>query len=229
MRTILLIILGVVLIMVFWRLFRTRSTGRGRGDEPAPAPRSLADLHVRDASVGDTISIHGAGADFEDLDFTVDRRNRYESGEETWFELSGVHRGRRLFLEVYEDDVVEVSYSWADESRTLPEIGLTEDDLVRLDEEGRAGNTVEALGETWRYEESGEVGYFREGEGEGEGFYSWSLRSADGQRVLFIEKYEGEPFEAGVATAVMMNAAAMRARDRIFMAGSGTARVEGDG
>lgn len=203
MRTLLLLILGGLLVAILFRMFRRRRTDA----PPMLEETNLAALSITDARVGDTVSIAGMGDDFDDLDLTVDRRNRYESGGDTWYELSGLYRGRRIHVEVYEDDEVEVSIT-RDEALTLDAVGLTEADLVRMDTARSRSEGFEHDGSRWSYLASAETGYFRDDQGEGEGFYGWEFEEADGTRTLYVEKWEGEPFEAGIAE--MVNAADVR-------------------
>jgi hypothetical protein len=171
--------------------------------KPPPLPqRDLANLGITDARRGDNVSVLAAGDEFEDLEFVVDRRNRYESGDEEWFELSGMYKGRRVFVEYYEDDEIEVSVNLARREISLSDLGLTEADLIRMDEERSSSNGFEFDGAGWNYSSSEEVGYFKDARGEGEGYYCWNFRTKDGKRELFIEKWEGDPFEGGIAEIV---------------------------
>jgi hypothetical protein len=200
MTNLILVALGIVLVVLMVMIFKRKEAG------PPPIPqRDLASLRVTDARMGDSISVLAAGDDFEDLDFVVDRKNRYESGNEEWFELSGMYKGRRVFVEYYEDDEVEVSVNLGREKPLLSDLGLTENDLIRMDEERSTSNGFEYDGQPWRYVSSQEVGYFKDGRGDGEGYYCWDFRSEDGKREIFVEKWEGEPFEGGIAGIVNPN------------------------
>ena len=99
-----------------------------------PQRTDLANLTIKDASRGDNIILSGAGQSYEDLSFTVDRLNRYESNGEEWFELSGLSAGKRVFLEWSEDDELEVTIQ-RQGGLHLEAIGASEEDLVRMDEE----------------------------------------------------------------------------------------------
>ena len=151
------------------------------------------------AKVGDTIEIEGVGERFEHVNFTIDRRSRYESGGETWYEVSGTQRGERVYVELYDDDELEVTVQLPAAALSLHDLGLTEEDLARMDDERSPKNTVAYNGETWSYADSDEIGYSKDGKSPLEGYYNWDFKSADGLRVLFVEKWEGEPFEAGIA------------------------------
>ena len=198
MQPLLLWVLGGLFIGVLFVMFK-----KTKSKKPDTVPvKSLADAKITDARAGDTVSVLGSGDEFDDLDFTVDRRNRYESGDDNWHEVSGLYRGRRVFVEFYEDDVLEVSFTKTMKPLSLKDLGLEESDLIRMDDERTRANSFEHDGVTWSYKSSQEVVYFKNGTGEGEGFYSWEFESPDGRRLLFIEKWEDEPFEAGIAETV---------------------------
>jgi len=197
MTDLILIGLGIVFVIILVMIFKKRGSKR-----PPLPQRDLANLGITDARAGDNIAVLAAGDDFEDLEFVVDRRNRYESGNEEWFELSGMYKGRRVFVEYYEDDEIEVSVNLARTEISLPDLDLSEENLTRMDEERSTDNGFEYDGQSWKYSSSEEVGYFKDGRGEGEGYYCWNFRTGDGRRELFIEKWEGDPFEGGIAEIV---------------------------
>ena len=57
-------------------------------------------------------------------------------------------------------------------------------------------------GVEWAFAGSGERTFYEAGSSDGEGFYGWEFREMDGLRVLYVEKWEDEPFRAGIATVV---------------------------
>ena len=165
---------------------------------PASKP-DLAHLKVTDAQVGDVLSVTGAGQDFSDLDFTVDRRGRLEAGSRSWVELSGSWRERRLYLEVHDDAaVVEVFGNFDGRKLTLDEIGLLEQDLADLDSRQNPSDFLDYDGKFWLYRFSREMGVFSGGNATGTGFYAWQFQEQDGRRFLNFRKYQGEPFTAGI-------------------------------
>src|SRR5579872_3145709 len=109
---------------------------------PDPVP-DLANLKVTDARAGDALSISGAGENFSDLDFTVDRLTRYEAGNRHWFEISGPYKDRRAAVRVGGDDDVEVGLHADSVKLTLDEIGLAEADLAEIDERQNTGDNFE--------------------------------------------------------------------------------------
>ncbi|MCH2695553.1 MAG: DUF4178 domain-containing protein [Acidobacteriia bacterium] len=160
---------------------------------------NLSGLGIKDASKGDVVVISGASETYDDINFNVDRLNRYESHDETWYELSGMGGGKRIFLEWYEDDELEISIQ-RESGLGIEEIGLTEKQLIQMDDNPSRSNFVEYKGNQWHYVESTEVTYFKDDSSDGEGFYLWRFQNNDLQ--LFVEKYEGDPFEVGISENV---------------------------
>jgi hypothetical protein len=166
---------------------------------PAATP-DLASLKVSDARVGDVLSVTGAGPDFSDLDFTVDRLDVLEAGSQRWFELSGTWRERRVYLEVHKNDTVEVFGNFDGRRITLDEIGLSEQDLADLDSRQNPSDFFDFEGKFWLYRFSRETGVFSGGSATGKGFYAWQFQEQDGQRFMNIRKYQGEPFSGSIWT-----------------------------
>lgn len=200
-----LVILGVALVAVLWAMFRPS----GSRALPAAPERAVAepqgspvDVDLWNARVGDVISIRGGAEDYSDLDFTVDRRSAYESGNHRWVDLSGEFRGRRVYLEVHRPLDPEVMGILDPRKLTIADLHLTEDQLADYDARQDPNATLEFEGKIWQYESSREIGYFEDEAGEGEGLYRWIFREQGGTRLLCIEKWEGEPFDVRIARRI---------------------------
>ena len=158
--------------------FRNRACSRRRSLEPAlPDP---GEWDPWDARKGDVVSITGAAEDYSDLDFPVDRRSAYESGNRRWVDLSGEFRGRRVYLEVYRYPTKEYLGITDAKKLTLVDVGLNEDRLKELDQQQDQTQFIEYEGKRWYYDSSRELGYFENETGEGEGLYRWLFREQDG-------------------------------------------------
>ena len=127
MKWIVVVLLLIALGVVLYFLFKPKK-------KPETPMESLADLGPMDARKGDTVSVLAMGDDYDDLDFTVDRVNRYRAGGDEWKELSGKYRGSRVFLEVWDDDGVRVRLGRDEDEVPFHTLGLGEPDLIRLDE-----------------------------------------------------------------------------------------------
>jgi hypothetical protein len=166
--------------------------------KPAAPQVDLANLKITDARVGDTLSVVGAAEDFSDIDFTVDRRDLYEAGSRQWTALSGTWRDRRVYLEVHNEDTVDVLGNFDGRRITLDELGLSEVDLGELDQRQNSTDFFDFEGKFWLWRLSREMGVFSEGRDTGRGFYGWQFQEQDGKRYLGVRKFEGEPFTASI-------------------------------
>jgi len=196
---IVLAILGFALITVLIAMFRAPAAGAlpaARAAAPKPA---TVELDAWDARKGDVISITGAAEDFSDVDFPVDRRSAYQANNRRWVDLSGEFRGNRVYLEVYRFPQPDLIGIIEPRKLTLADLGITEDRLVDMDTRQDPSAFIDFEGKRWSFESSRELGYFENEVGEGEGLYRWLLREQDGQRLLCIEKWEGEPFDVRIA------------------------------
>jgi hypothetical protein len=182
-------------------MFFKHTNGSTRHVDPAQL-EDLAHLKITDAKPGDTLSISGAGEEFADLDFTVDRRAMVEFAEKRWVELSGLYRDRRVFLEVHNDDEVQVFGSFDGKHLTLDEIGLSEQDMADLDARQNPADNFEFEGKVWLYRWSREIGVFPDNQMEGQGCYAWRFQEENGTRYLTVRKSEGQPFEGVVSQKV---------------------------
>lgn len=195
MRWVIFIILAVVLGIILFLMFRKKK-------KPQEQFRDLSQLSIKDARIGDTVSLRGHGDDYEDADVRIERIHRYDADGDEWFELVGRYKGRVVFIEWYEDDLLEVSAAIRPQTLRLQDLGLTEDDLVRFDDQGSTQNSFEFDGRFWQYEDSYEAVFYEDKRGGGEGFYCWDFAEEDGEGLLSIEKWEGEDFEACPAVHV---------------------------
>lgn len=159
-------------------------------------------MELTQARVGDVISIPGAAADFSDVDFTVDRRSAYEHLSRRWTDLSGEFRGNRVYLEVQPGAEAQVTAIVDPRRLTLPDAGLSEEALADFDQRQDPNASIDFENRKWFFESSREIGYFENEQGEGEGLYRWTFREQEGNRLLCVEKWEGEPFEARVAQRI---------------------------
>jgi hypothetical protein len=202
--TTLLAVLGLLLAVVLWQMFKSGAAKKHvtGGVEPTPiaGPGTAVDLPA--ARIGDVISVHGAAADFSDVDFTVDRRSAYQSGPNKWIDLSGEFRGERVYLEVYPGREAEIIGMFDPRRFTIGDVGVTEEQLAGLDARQDPSQFLTFEGKRWHYVSSREIGYFENETGAGEGLYRWLFRESGGDRLLCIEKWEGEPFDVRFARRI---------------------------
>jgi len=182
-----LVVLGTLLGIVLMQLFKKQTP-------PAAPVADLANLKVTDARAGDALSISGAGDNYTDLDFTVDRVTRYEANSRRWFELSGPYLERRAAVRVGGDDEVEVHLHSDPRKLTLEDLGLSEEELAEMDERQNTADSFEFDGKVWLYRLSREVRATRDDQAVATGFYYWEFQEQAGKGLLAVRKAEGEPF-----------------------------------
>jgi hypothetical protein len=199
--TIVLAVLGVLLAVVLAAMFKGPKALPAPVKAPAQVPAAV-NAHPWNARRGDVVSIRGAAEDFSDLDFTVDRRSAYEANSVRWVDLSGDFRGRRVYLEVMGPSQDQMLGLLDGRKLALNDVRLTEQQLVDLDTRQDANASIGYDGKNWYFESSREIGYFENEGTEGEGLYRWMFKEQGGDRLLCIEKWQGEPFDVRVAKRV---------------------------
>ena len=197
--TTILAILGLLLLVVLWMMMRAPSGKAISAPARQPQLPTRTDLHPSEARKGDVISIHGAATDFSDLDFTIDERDAFESNGRRWVNLTGEFRGDRVYLEVQPKPSTEVVGILDPRKLSLADVQLTEQRLIDLDKLQDPNQSITFDGKTWNYESSRELGFFEHELGEGEGLYRWLFDEQNGDRLLCVEKWEGEPFDVRIA------------------------------
>lgn len=195
---ILVAILGFLLVVVLRELYRKSRTP---ALESGRAVQDLANLKITDARAGDALSISGAGDQFSDLDFTVEKRTDCQAGDRHWFELTGQYRNRPIALDVVEDVGVAVHLIAKPRQLTVEDLGLTEEDLAQLDERQDAADHFEFQEKSWFFRFSKEVESWRAGVRQS-AFYFWRFEEEGGQRQILVRKPEGEPFSAELAVRI---------------------------
>ncbi len=78
----------------------------------------------------------------------------------------------------------------------LSAVGLTDGELIRMDQEQSLDNSIEYEGERYLYSNSYEVFRFEDDRDEGEGFYLWEFFTTGREKTIAVVKWEGMPFEA---------------------------------
>lgn len=157
---------------------------------------------IRDARVGDVFTVTGLELEYDDSYFIIEKLNRYASENSEWYELLGVDSDARLWLSYSGSGDLFVTATPDERALGLSQIGVTEDDLVRMDNENAIDNSVSFDGNTFHYKNSGEAFFFEDNRGEGHGHYMWEFEADDESRVLSVDKWEGRPFHAYVSDVV---------------------------
>ena len=172
--------------------------GRNRREPVAPAP----DESIRSARVGDVLTISGYSVEYDDRLLFIERVHRYSSPSDTWYELLCVEGDAHLWIDWTDGRELSVTVTEDTGPSGLTATGLTEDDLIQLDEEHSIDNYVTIDGDNYYYRNSAEVLFFRDNSGPGEAFYQWDFLREQGDLALTITKWEGRPFEVVFSEAI---------------------------
>ena len=163
---------------------------------------SATDETIRSARVGDVVVISGFSSTFEDAYFIIENINRYGSSVGEWHELIGVDGDRRVGIEWSYDGEYYIAVSEQDRPMGLSSIGLDDDALVRLDDEKSIDNSITFEGETYGYKNSYEAYFFKDNQGEGDGFWIWEFQSEDMKKIVSVVKSGDMPFEVYTSVVV---------------------------
>ena len=145
-------------------------------------PKSTRDETIRSVGVGDVVVISGFSPTLEDAYVITEKVNRYESPFGKWYDLVGSDEDRRMTIEWSDDDGLSIFVSMQEAPMGLSGIGLTEDELGRMDQEQSIDSYIDYEDERYFYSNSYEVFRFENGGDEGEGFYLWEFFSKERQR-----------------------------------------------
>ncbi len=176
--------------------------GKGKNRRSSNKAPEAADESIRSAGVGDVVVISGYSPSFDDAYFLVESTARYESPAGKSHELMGVDGDRRVAIEWSDYEGLFISVRELGPPLGLSAIGLTGDDLVHMDESHSIESSIEYQGGTYFYRNSHEMRYYREGQGEPDGFYGWEFLDNENGKVISVVKGEEAPFEVYTSSAV---------------------------
>jgi hypothetical protein len=183
-------IIALLVYLKFGKSVKGDHTSIPGGDKMEPS--------IKEAEVGDYLTISGLSPlsqDYKDLVFQIERKNRYESEGDSWYELMGKVGDRTFWIEWEEDDEILISGTQMDKPMKVSDIGVSEEELARMDDEESDNNHVTYKGKKFYFDESSEVTYFKDNKNKGEDFYLWDFSSEDEEEIISVEKWEGEPFQ----------------------------------
>ena len=167
--------------------------GRGKKRREPVGPQ--VDESIRAARVGDVLTISGYSVEYDERLFFIERLHRYSTAADTWHEMLCADGDTRLWIDWTDGSDLSISVTEDTGPSGLTATGLTEDDLVQLDEEHSIDNYVTIDGDNYRYRNSAEVQFFQDNKGPGDAFYQWDFIQEQGDQVLTISKWPERPFE----------------------------------
>ena len=172
----------------------------GRKKRPSTPADSVETIDG--ARQGDVFTISGLSLEFDDSYFIIEKLNRYESAFGTWKEVLGVEGENRVWVQWSSAGGLYITAAPERRPMGLTQLGVDEDELIRLDEEESIDNHINHDGTRYYYRNSGEALLFEDDGQQGEAFYVWDFSAEDDRGVLSVIKWEGRPFEASVSDVV---------------------------
>lgn len=179
-------------------MFRSLFGGKKKRDESDASTESS----LKSAGVGYTVVIAEFFSPIEDAYVVIDQVNRYDSAVGEWHELVGSDGERRVGIEWSFDGEYFVAVNVHGEPEGLDSIGVSDDDLIKMDNEHSLSNSITHNSEQYNYKNSYEAAYFKDGRGEGDGFYLWEFVSRDSKKIVSVVKWEDAPFEVYTSVVV---------------------------
>ncbi|MEE2789728.1 MAG: DUF4178 domain-containing protein [Myxococcota bacterium] len=146
---------------------------------------------VTRVGLGGVLKLPAFGANPLGIETYVKAKHRYDDGGAPWYEFECEFSGRKLLLE-WERDGAEIylTAGFDDENPKLEQLGITEEDLIRFDEDEKG--SFEWDGAEWHYDDSSERRYYANDGQQSQGFYGWDFESEDETRYISVEKWEGD-------------------------------------
>ena len=189
-------------------LFGRKKRG-GRTSASAPQDDS-----IRAAKVGDVVSITGLKLEYDDLYFFVEKIDRYSTDADTWYELLCVDGDNRVWIDWTDGYELFVTATDDPSPSGLGSIGLTEEELIQLDEAHSIDNYINIEGDNYYYRNSSEVLFYQDNRGQGEGYYQWDFIREQGDRAVSVSKWEGRPFEVVFSEVISPDSITLYKGDR---------------
>ncbi len=166
-----------------------RSLFRKNKEDEKPSEEDIGS-----ATAGDVIVVAGFSETFGDAYFIVEEINRYE-GIDTWYELIGADGDRKVAFEASDNSSSHIAVTEQQQPLGLVRIGVSEDELVRMDDDHSIDNGFVFNDERYSYVNSQEVRFFKGNQSDWEGLYLWEFKGENGENLLSVIKWEGLPFE----------------------------------
>jgi hypothetical protein len=174
----------------------------GGGIAPPALPARQDDVlraSLKDVRRGGLLHIKAGGEGFEDVDLEVERFDRYEAGRDEWGLAEGTFQNHPYGLEWQE--VRGDLRAWAHKrlrALTAEQVGLGAQALAAL----AVGKAHTHAGVTYTVELAGKALRHEGGTGFGKEHDAWRLTSADGKRVLRLERWDDKPAAASLGEAI---------------------------
>lgn len=187
--TILLLIVCAVVGFLFWKVMSKNKGGQGQ-DRLRPYDKD--ELRIENVEAGAVIHLSGVGPDYDEFDVKIIAKHTYRQGESSWYELEGDRGEDKVWIDMEEDDELELSITL--KKLKLHDIGIEKKELDRIDDEEKGQLTYD--GETYYYEDSDPAVFYRYSDDKiTERFYYWDFETDSGDKFISIERWSDGSYD----------------------------------
>lgn len=196
---ILMLVICAVMMVVMKKKKSAASNADGQRKAPVPLGYSKDDLRIENVRAGGMIQISGIGPNLDEFDVNIIAKHLYRQGGTRWYELEGESTQGKVWIGLEEDDELELTISL--KKMKLRDIGLTKNDLERIDNEEKGQFSYE--GETYFYEDSDEAIFYKHGsESEGETFDYWDFENKAGNKFIGVELWDDGGYDVSYSEPI---------------------------
>lgn len=196
----LLMFIAVVGIAFYlWKMGKKDDTSSANHQIATSKPYSKDELRMENVGAGGVIHLTGIGPNLEEFDLKVISKHTYRQGESTWYELECDKGSSKVWIDMEEDDELELSICLR--KLKLREIGISKGDLEKFDDEEEG--SFEFEGDKYWLEDSDEAVFYRHSsDKEAERFYYWDFESEKGGRFIGIERWSNGSYDVSLSEAI---------------------------
>lgn len=162
-------------------------------------PYSKDELRIENVGSGGVIHLTNIGQDMEDFDVNIIAKHVYREGGDMWYELEGDRGTEKVWIELEEDDELEISITL--KKLKLSDINISKSDLQRIDD--KESGQIIYEGQKYSYDDSGSAVFLRYGEEKNkEKFYYWDFEAEDGKHFIGVERWENNSYDVSYSEAI---------------------------
>lgn len=155
-------------------------------------PYSKTDLRIENIAKGGVLKLTSVGPNMEDFDIQIVSKHTYRQGESTWYELEGNRGDGKVWIDMEEDDELELTI--VHKKLKIRDLPITMNDLEKFDDEEEG--SFEYDGDTFHYEDSDEAIFYRHSDDKNaEKFYYWDFETDDGSKFISFEKWSNNSID----------------------------------
>jgi hypothetical protein len=196
-----IILILIVAGVMVWRKFQTNkqkklASEKDKTDQNLVGSNSLK---IENVGQGGLIHLTNIGPEMEEFDLAVLARHVYKQGSSSWFELECDKGTEKIWLEIEEDDELEISIIV--KKLKVRELEISIKDLKIMDEEEEGEFNFE--GETFYLEESDSARFLKNGNTNNyESMYYWDFENDSGNKKVCVEKWSDNSYTASVSEPI---------------------------